>query len=447
MIKIYSARWVIPVFSAVTEDGALAVEGSKIIAVGPIETIRQRFPEAPAEHFHDSVIIPGLINAHTHLELTAMRGYLENEETNFFAWLRKLTLARLELMTSDDIHVSAIWGACEAARAGITAVGDASDSAASSMRALKEVGLRGIVFQESFGPDPNLVSENFEKLTTKVAELRSFESARVKVGVSPHAPYTVCGLQLELIAGFAESEQLPLMMHAAESAAEDSLIRQGCGLFAEGLAGRNIEWKTPGVSPIQYLNERGVLRVHPLLAHCIRVDEHDVETIVESSSKIAHCPKSNAKLGHGRAPFAEFLRRNAVICLGSDSVASNNTCDILEEARFAALVARSDAHVSASDVFKAATKGGAHCLELEGVIGELAEDSVADFAVLSLSGMHQLPNYDPVTTAVFSSSGKDVVLTVVGGDEIFRDGLIVNVDEERLRARILEIACKLSSVT
>src|SRR6185369_13573397 len=116
---------------------------------------------------------PGLANTHTHLELTALRGYLENEERDFFVWLRKLTTARLELMTPDDIRVSATWGACEAARAGITYVSDASDSGLMSMQALQDVGLRGVVYQESFGPDVRLVSENFAKLKNKVEELRS----------------------------------------------------------------------------------------------------------------------------------------------------------------------------------------------------------------------------------------------------------------------------------
>ena len=126
-----------------------------------------RFPEARVEDFGQSLILPGLVNTHTHLELTALRGYLENEESDFFAWLRKLTLARLERMTPDDLRVSATWGACEAVRAGITSVGDASDSALLSMQALREVGLRGVVFQESFGPDPRLVEENFGKLKAK----------------------------------------------------------------------------------------------------------------------------------------------------------------------------------------------------------------------------------------------------------------------------------------
>ena len=433
--KIYSSHY-----------GAVAVSGTRIVGVGSQAEIVERFPEFHVEDFGEALILPGLINTHTHLELTALRGYLENEENNFFAWLRKLTLARLEKMTPDDIRVSATWGACEAVRAGITCVGDASDSAMMAMLALRDVGLRGVVFQESFGPDPRLAQENFEKLVAKVLELREVESELVRVGVSPHAPYTVCGPQLESIAGFVLHEKLPLMMHAAESHAEELFVREGTGMFADGLAKRAIEWTAPRLSTIQYLKQLGVLDTRPLLAHCIRVDDADIETLRETGSSVAHCPKSNAKLGHGRAPFAKFLEAGIAVGFGSDSVASNNTCDILEEARFAVLLSRAsegDSLITASDALATATLGGARCFDLGGEIGELSEGAQADLAVLSLTGPHQMPNYDPAATAIFASSGRDVIATVVAGREVFRDGRVVGVDEERLRARMNEIREKL----
>jgi 5-methylthioadenosine/S-adenosylhomocysteine deaminase len=302
-----------------------------------------------------------------------------------------------------------------------------------SMRALQEVGLRGVVYQESFGPDARLVAENFEKLKVRVQELQATQSELVRAGVSPHAPYTVCGPQLELIADLATSEGLPLMMHAAESEAEELFVRHGRGIFAEGLARREIAWKAPGVSTIQYLKQVGILETHPLLAHCIRVDDDDIETLRSSGAKVAHCPKSNAKLGHGRAPFAKFIAAGIEVGLGSDSVASNNTCDILEEARFATLLSRAaGAHVSAKEVLKAATFGR-----------QLSAGSEADLAVVALKGAHQLPSYDPIPTAIFTSSGRDVILTVIAGREVYRDGRVSNVDEDRLRARIHEISEKL----
>jgi 5-methylthioadenosine/S-adenosylhomocysteine deaminase len=316
------------------------------------------------------------------------------------------------------------------------------------MSALNDVGLRGIVFQESFGPDPRLAHENFEKLITKIAGLREHETSLVHVGVSPHAPYTVCSPQLQMISRFALDENLPLMMHAAETEMEVSFLREGQGPFAEGLRSRGIEWRAPGVSTIQYLYDVGVLETKPLLAHCIHVDEADLETIKQTETRVAHCPKSNAKLGHGIAPFGKMIEKRIDVGLGSDSVASNNTCDLLEEARFALLLARSNfvdgnCGLNCDDILQSATLGGAHSLGLAGKVGELKAGLQADFAVVSLDGAHQIPSYGPADTLIFASSGRDVTMTVVAGREVYRDGRVMNVDEERLRARMNEIARKL----
>ncbi|HSS20274.1 MAG TPA: amidohydrolase family protein [Pyrinomonadaceae bacterium] len=447
MPTLYCANWILPVTSAAIRDGAITVEGQTIVSVGSREALLRQFPEATIRELGDSAIIPGLINAHSHLELTAMRGFLEAEDLDFFAWLKKLTVARLERLTPDDLNVSAAWGACEAARSGVTFVADASDSARQSLAAVRDVGLRGIVFQESFGPDRRLASENFEKLKEKIAALRAEETAEVKCGVSPHAPYTVSASQLEMISRFSLDEKLPLMMHAAETAMEVSFITNGSGPFAEGLKSRGIEWQALEVSPIQYLNDCGVLHTHPLLAHCIQVDDADIAMLRETDTRVAHCPKSNAKLGHGIAPFASMLEQGIAVGLGSDSVASNNNCDLIEEARFALLLARANggSTMGADEVLKAATVNAARAVGLPDQIGELRAGLQADFAVVSLSGTHQLPIYDPLGALIFASSGRDVTMTVVAGKEIYRDGRITTVDEERLRARITEIAEKLKN--
>ncbi len=450
MTTLYSALWVLPISSAPIETGAVAIDGDKISDVGTLSALTAKFPDSTIHTFGDAAIIPGLINAHSHLELTAMRGLLDSEEGDFRSWLRKLTLTRLERMTSDDLYVSAAWGVCEALRAGVTCVADASDAAAESMRALRDAGVRGTVFQESFGPDPNLVAENFGKLQEQVAQLRGLESSLVRLGVSPHAPYTVCAPQLELIAEFALNEHLPVMMHAAESVAEEMFLGGGSGSFADGLRKRGIEWQAPGLSTIQYLNRHGVLRTKPLLAHCIHVDDTDLETIRINDARIAHCPKSNAKLGHGRAPYSAFLKHGIIVGLGSDSVASNNTCDILEEARFAVLTSRSgtetnDQIVEARDALRSATVGGARAVGLEGRSGELKIGCEADFTVVSLAKTHQTPSYDPVSTIVFTSSAQDVLATFVAGKELYAQGKLRGVDEERLKARMKEIATKLNS--
>jgi 5-methylthioadenosine/S-adenosylhomocysteine deaminase len=201
------------------------------------------------------------------------------------------------------------------------------------------------------------------------------------------------------------------------------------------------------------LKRHGVLETKPLLAHCINVDDVDLELINQSSSGIAHCPKSNAKLGQGRAPFANFLAQAVRVGLGSDSVASNNTCDILEEARFATLLARTvidhetSAAVSAEQSLFAATLGGARAMGRDGEVGALASGVQADIVVFGLDGAHQQPVHDPAAALVFASSGRDVLMTMVAGKEIYRDGLVRGVDENEMRYRLAQIRAKIDSAS
>ena len=452
-VKLYCARWIIPITTGVFEDGAVAVAGKFIVGVGARTELASRFPEAAREDFGEAAIIPGLVNCHSHLELTAMRGYLEDVETDFFAWLRKLTIARMTRMTQDDLRVSATWGALEAARAGVTALGDASSWGDAGVAALRDVGLRGIIYQEAINPDERAADEMLSKLKSDVARLREMENELVRVGVSPHSPYTMSEKLLVKMTDYARDEKLPLMIHAAESEHEDELLKHGRGTFAEQYVQRGIEWPSPRMSPIQYLSTRGVLATRPLLAHCVRVSAADIETIKEAHASVAHCPKSNLKLGHGHAPFAAMsgLTRG----FGSDSVASNNTCDMLEEARFATLLARLDKsetngdsssnNYTATDALADATHGGAQALGYGELTGALAEGREADLAIFKLDGAHQIPVYDPARTLIFSTSARDALLTMVAGREVYRDGKVLSVDEERLRARMAEIKEKVTS--
>ena len=446
MSKIYSARWVLPISQPVIESGAVVIDGSNIAAVGNRHDLLARFSGLPHEDLGNAAILPGLVNTHSHLELTVMRGFLEPVEHDFFAWLRKLTVARLN-MSEEDLFISAAYGAWEAARAGITCLADSSSFATQSMRALQEAGLRGIVYQESFGPDPKLAAENVGKLRAQLDAMRAIETELVRAGVSPHAPYTVSAPQLQMIARLAIDQTLPLMMHAAESVAEREFLVRGTGPFADGLKARAINWQAPGISTVRYLDEHDVLETKPLLAHCINVDENDLQLIRNAGAGIAHCPKSNAKLRHGYAPFASFVEQQINVGLGSDSVASNNVCDILEEARFAVLLGRtgSAATVSAAEALAAATGGGARALGLAHRIGSLQPGMAADLAVVNLGDWHQEPVRDPAASLIFSSSGRDVLLTVVDGREIYRRDCPA-IHESDLQARLDQVRTKLDRV-
>src|SRR5829696_3284308 len=451
MTKIYCARWVLPITAGPIRDGAVAVEGTRVAGVGPRAELAARYPSAAVEELGEAALLPGFVNCHTHLELTAMRGFLEPEEGDFFAWLRKVTVSRNERMGADDLYVSAAWGAVEAARAGVTCVGDASDSGATTMRALRDAGLRGVVYQEAFGPDAGEAAARFDRAREKIGRLRSGETALVTLGLSPHSPYTVAPTLLKMLARYAVEERLPLMIHAAESEAEQALMLEGGGIFAAAYALRGFTFDSTRTTTVRHLADTGVLDTRPLLAHCVRVDEGDVRLMKEHGAGVAHCPKSNAKLGHGRAPLASMIEAGVSVGLGSDSVASNNVCDVLEESRFALLASRAASEtvgggrvLDAEDALRLMTRGGAAAMNMPGVTGALEEGLEADLVAVRLDAAHQTPAYDPAAALVFSSSGRDVMLTVVAGREVFRDGRVTTLDEDDLRARLLDSARRLS---
>lgn len=449
-IKIFAADWVLPISSEPIENGAVAFQGNKIISVGREDEILKKYPNASVENFGESAIVPGLINCHSHLELTSMRGFLDDVEADFFKWLIKLAVTRAEKLTEKDIELSAIWGALEGARAGITCFGDIGRYGRAGFNALKTSGLRGVVFQETdYSPFDESADEDFAKLEEKYLALQVDETRLVKAGISPHSPYTVSRKLFEKIADYALLKDVKISTHAAESQMEEDLMLFGTGAMADFSRSRGVEIVPTGFSSVEYLNKIGVLQAKPLMAHCVKVSDAEIDLIRKSDSSIAHCPKSNAKFGHEIAPFEKFLGKHIRVGFGSDSVASNNICDILEEARFAALLARTKtdklAHLSAAEILETATLGGAKAMRLENEIGSLDTGKQADLIVVSLKNVAQLPVHDVYAAILFASNARDIELTMVAGEEIYRNGLSKKVDEKALKAEIKAIAAKMIS--
>ncbi len=423
-MKIYTAEYVLPVSSEPFLAGAVAVDGSLIAAVGERSEVSSRFPDAETRDFGNAAILPGFVNCHSHLEITAMRGSLDDVEHDFRSWLLKLNSLRAGL-SDDEIRKFAVLGVREAAAAGITCLGDIGRFGDVGLTALTEVGLRGIVYQETeFSPDVRTADKDFVDLAAKFERLHSSATDLVKIGLSPHSPYTVSSRLFELIAEYAIINRLPLTIHAAESNGELELMTSGNGFFTDIYEKFGVEWTSPHCTPIEYLERLGVLSARPLLAHCVAVSGTDIAKIASYGASIAHCPKSNAKFGHGYAPFEQFLDAGIAVGLGSDSVASNNVCDMLEEARFAALASRnrerSARFISAKEMLETATLGGARALGLDSQIGTLEPGKQADIAVISLEAPAQQPVGDIHAALVFSSNARDVLLTIVSGNEIYR---------------------------
>ncbi len=423
-MKILAAEYVLPIAGEPIRNGAVAVDGALIKAVGPREAVFAEFPDSETEDFGKAAILPGFVNCHSHLEITAMRGALDSVEHDFRSWLLKLN--DLRAATSDpDIEEAAYQGALEGARAGVTTFGDIGRYGKAGFEALKRAGLRGILFQETeFSPDGRTADDDFLKLAEKYEELRKVETELVRVGLSPHSTYTVSSRLFELIAQYSIINRVPLTVHAAESANETELMTRGTGFFTEVYEKYDVEWHSPHCTTIEYLERLGVLSAQPLLAHCVKVSATDISRIESNGAKVAHCPKSNAKFGHGYAPFEALLDAGIVVGLGSDSVASNNVCDVLEEARFAALAARnrpeSKRFISSREDLRAATLGGAEALGLDHLIGTLEAGKQADIAVVGLNELAQQPISDVETAIIFSSNGRDIVRTIVAGTDVYR---------------------------
>jgi cytosine/adenosine deaminase-related metal-dependent hydrolase len=431
----YHADWVLPVTAPAIPRGTVAVERDRIAFVGS----RERAPAGEDVELGAAVLMPGLVNAHTHLELTAMRGFLEDLE--FHAWIRRLVTARREVLTHEMLLDSARFGIDEGLAAGITTYADTCDSGV-AFDAMLERGVRGIMYQEVFGPAPAVCEESIAELREKVETLRARQTPLVRVGVSPHAPYTVSDRLFAATARYAIQRRLPIAIHIAESESEQLLVVEARGPFADALVKRGIRVEERARTPIQLLRGLRVLDAQPLLIHCVRANATDLHAIRASGSAVVHCPASNAKLGHGVAPLTAFLDAGITVGLGSDSVAANNRMDILEEAWLACLQQRTVVHrpdaVPAARALRLATIDGARALGLDAEVGSLEPGKSADLTAFPL-----LPRLGPIhdveSTVVFALHGAPASLVTVAGTVRVRDGALVDRDAG-LPARVQRVA-------
>lgn len=426
----YHARWVLPIASTPIEDGTVVVEGDRIVWVGP----RAQAPAGGTDDaLGDAVLLPGLVNAHTHLELTVMRGFLE--DLAFFDWVRTLTRARRQVLDADALLDSARLGVVEGLRAGITTFADTGDSAA-PFDALRELGARGIAFREVFGPDPAQVDESMAGLRAKVGDMRARETPLVRLGVSPHAPYSVSDALFAAVAAYASVEGLPVAVHIAEGEDESHLVERAQGPFADFLRARGVTVEPRARSPIALLERCGVLAARPLLIHAVSADAADIAAMAHHRCPVAHCPASNAKLAHGVAPLLEMLDAGLDVGLGSDSMASNNRMDLLGEGRLASLQQRARTRrvdaVPAPQALDLATRGGARALGLGDSVGVLAEGYQADLAAFDLT--HGAASVDDVAAALVHAGASPARRTVIAGQVRVRDGIVLG-DDPTLPAR------------
>lgn len=371
------ANYVIPSPSKVIEGGRVVIEGSKIVDVGPPQTCRARGKEVD---FGTAAIIPGLINAHTHLELTDLEGKIPPPK-GFTHWLRQMVAFRMEAPHRDLSH-AVERGVKLSLEAGTTTVADIANTN-DSFEVLPRLPIRKRVFKELIALDPGRVASVLEEAIRTLS--RFPRDGLSYVGLSPHAPYTACEKLYKGSALFSKGQDILLTTHVSESEEELEFLTSGTGSLATMLRAYGFldGWTAPGRTPIAFLQEIGAMTSPWLLAHCNYVRDEEVRIIKDSASSVVYCPGSHRYFGHKRHPFPKLLNEGVNVALGTDSLASNQTLSILDEMRY---VSASYKEVDPREILAMATLRGARAVGLEGRVGRLSVGLEADVAIIELPG-------------------------------------------------------------
>ncbi len=405
-MKVLSADWVLPIEGSPIEGGAVAIEDGRIAAIGRAEDL------GVGTRYEDAVLLPAFVNAHAHLEYAVYAGFGDSL-TDFAEWIRLHTERKRRIGWEEYVAIARL-GAAECLRAGIGSVGDCSFSGAAAV-AMDELGLRGVAYLEVFGDDPDAALEQFEELRSRGAE---HFGERVRLGVSPHAPYSISPAVYHACAGLG----LPVATHISESESEVRYLLDGGGAW------ETITWLVdpPRTTGTRLLAREGLLGPEVLAAHCVVVEPDEIALLAEHDVAVAHCPRSNAYVGCGIAPLRELRAAGLRVGIGTDGVSSTPSYDFFDELRAVVMMARArerrpDA-MTAAEALELATLGGARALGLAAEMGSLVPGKRADLTVVSLADSPYSPVEDPAAAVVFGGSPERVLATFVDGEARYEKG-------------------------
>lgn len=407
---LVSAEWVIPGDGFPIQKGAVRVRGSRISAVGTLYDLRSQFPQDPIHDYPDCTIIPGLVNAHTHLALTCLKGLLPPQP--FPEWLATIPKA-IQALNADDLAASAVLGAVLSIAAGVTVVGDIAYGP-EAIAIAADTGLGGTFYWEVLGITPDELADRLHELEYP-ADPASACDGRFRCGISPHSPYTSGPALLQTTRKIAEAQQTAFAIHAAESAAETELLRHGTGPLEEVAERMAPDFQAPGVGSIAYLNRLGVLD-GAVAVHCTKAVLPDFRLLAKKAAGAVVCPRSNLYLQNGAADIRGLLDANVTVAIGTDSLASNSDLDLLAEARAAR---EAEPSLVAEELLRMMTVSGARVLGLQDHFGTITAGKQADLAI------HRISTDDPVR-AIIDEAGRSTVEAVMSGG-VFRvlDGGLV----------------------
>lgn len=411
-MQLLTARWLFPISSPPIADGAVAVQGGRIVGVGSRAELMAAYAAARRWDLGEAALLPGLVNCHTHLELSLLPPPGGNG--TFTEWLVALIEWRRQLPFAVQA-AAALAGARTLLETGTTCVGEVT-TAGQSLAVLLRLGLRGVVYREILGLLPGEAEERWDAAQ---ADLRTMqETVRgtlLRVGLSPHSPYSLSEELFRACGAVLEGACMPCCIHAAESPEEVELLAAGGGAIPRLLypaVGCHVPPpRRRAQSPIEYLDGLGALGWHPLLIHAVHVNAADIRRMAEAGASVAHCPRSNARLSGGVAPVPAFLAHGVAVGLGTDSPASAPTLDLWDEMR--AALAVHGGRLTPAAVLEMATLGGARALGLAGQVGSLEVGKRADLIAVTAEAVAAS---DPAASLIAGTRGENVWLTLVEGE-------------------------------
>lgn len=413
-MRLLSARLLFPITSPPLFGGALLVRSGGILEVGERGELERRHPSILIEDLGDAVLLPGLVNVHTHLELSTLKGTIDGP---FLDWLLQLIDRKRSLDGQFYLH-SASQGVRELIRGGTTSVGEIT-SAGTSFEVLRRSGLRGVVYYEALGLDPLQAEGIVQRAEQEIETMRREAGGLLKVGLSPHAPYSLSEPLLAHLGGLARRFRLPVAVHLAEAEEEIRYVKEGTGPIRERLlkkVGRDRpSHEIRSETPVELFHRHGLLSPSTLAVHAVHLETDDVERLASSGASVAHCPRSNHLLGNGTAPIPEYLAKGIRVGLGTDSLASNESLSLWDEMRFALKL--HEGRISPEGLLKMATLEGADALGLSKEAGSLEPGKQADLIAVRI---RDLDEEDPYRSLLSSMQDKDVLLTMVDGRILYR---------------------------
>jgi 5-methylthioadenosine/S-adenosylhomocysteine deaminase len=411
----------------VLQDGAVAVHGDTIAAIDSAANIQANFESGKVIDARGALILPGLINAHTHMSMSLFRGLAD--DLSLDDWLNKYIFpAEHRYVTADFVTWSTRLSLLEMLRGGTTTVADMYYFEEEVAEATKGAGMRGVLGETLIGfPSPDSPTSAAALTYTEKFLKRWKADPLITPAVAPHSIYTCSETLLKDAAALAQANQAPLLIHVAEAPFEIEKSRHEHGL-----------------TTVQYLARIGVLGPNVLGAHCIWLDQADVQTMAHFSVGCSYNPSSNMKTAAGLMPAVELLSAGVAVGLGTDGAASNNNQDMFEEMDLAAKeqkFARMDPRaLSAKQVVEMATITGARALHMEKQIGSLEAGKKADLILLDTSAAHATPMYDVYSAIVYSLKSSDVRTSIVGGKVVMEDRRMLTLDEPAILAKAAEYA-------